>query len=144
MNDRYRDNEFPMFSRGLVGIRIECPQRLSLFCKVSIIRNIDRYLRLEDKQILLMSHDGEHASIMDATELINGSVSLVDALGFAEANMESIDLFEMHGTWNEMVDVSISHAGESPFMSVFVPMGTNTELRRRIALAVRKGIHLSD
>lgn len=143
MEDAYRDNEMPIREQGLVVTQLACKSHGSLLYEVSVIRDIDKYLRLDEIQVLLVSQGDDGVHVLDASERLNGSKGLLEGLELVESKMSSIDMFEIYGVWRGIASVLIVHRRGNPFLSVFVPIDLNPATRRAIVTDVRHGIALS-
>lgn len=125
--------------------RVDCSQNESTLHNVTLMRDIDRYLRLDGRRLLLMSQDESNkVHLVDATDAIGTNKPITESLAFMESVMPNLGMFEMYGTWNDKSDVLIIHVNGADSLFVIVPVEVTAPIRHALVREVKKAIRLAE
>jgi hypothetical protein len=109
------------------------------------MRALDRYLRLDDMALTIISEDENGRPFStDASGMIGASTSVQDSMGFVESRIGSVGMFTMHGTWQDMLDVLLIHVSGKGRIVVVTPGGAKPVMRRSLARDIRRAVRLAE
>lgn len=121
-----------------------CQGRTSTLYEATLVRDIDKYLRLSDMRVFLVCKGaGDGMRTVDATRHMGARHSLIDAIRFMDDEMPDAEMFLMFGALNGALDMAVTHARGTQVVSIVTPSAVPADVRRSIARTVSRGIEMA-